>query len=102
MGVSKFNALAGLKEAIRMVSIAGVEIDNPNDHLIVTPQGDNTYNFFLGGAQCMNIDIYSVDGSLIHSSSYTGDEAVIDLSNLSRGIYVVNANGSHSQKIYVK
>lgn len=102
-GAGKFNALAGLKEAIRLASgINGIEADNHNDRLILSREGDRIFKVFVGGADSLNVRIFSTDGSLVFGTSGEGDEVTADLSSLASGIYVINVNGRHSEKIYLK
>lgn len=102
-GAGKFNALAGLKEAIRRASgINGIEADAHNDRLILTKEGDRLYKAFVGGSDRILAKVYSTDGSLVFSSSSEGDELTLDLSALSAGVYILNVNGQHSERILVK
>ena len=99
-GAGKFNALAGLKEVIKNSSVKGVNIEE-NNRLICTPEGYNTFNLFVGGAQTLDIRVFNLAGGLVYSSVIKGCEATVDLSSLSSGIYAVTVNG-HSAKIMIK
>lgn len=104
-GAGKLNVLGGLKEAIRMADEDGVNIlydDVDNDRLIVTRDGDNTFNIFVGEATGMTVDVYSIDGRHVHNQTADADELTLNLQHLTPGIYVVIANGKHSTKITVK
>lgn len=101
-GAGKFNTLAGLKEAIRMSGIQGITTDHHNDRLIMTHLGGRLYTVFVGTSDKLTTNVYSTDGKLVYSSKTEGDEATIDLSSLSAGIYIVNVNGQHSQRIALK
>ena len=95
-GAGKFNALAGLKEVIRRsgAGINGVRADeNGADKLIVTALGENRFKVFAGGAAELNVALYAIGGTLVYSTKADGDEAVIDASALSPGIYVLDVNG---------
>lgn len=99
-GAGKFDALAGLKEAIRRASgVRGVEADAHNDRLILSKTGSNRFNVFVGGSDGLDIKVFTTDGSTVYSGHYPDDEAIIDLSQLTKGIYILNVNGQHSQKI---
>ncbi|MDE7414132.1 MAG: S8 family peptidase [Muribaculaceae bacterium] len=102
-GAGKFDALAGLKEAIRMsAGVGGVEADLRNDRLILSKTDDRIFRLFVGGAETIDTKIYSTDGRLVYSSMSEGDEATADLSGLLPGIYIVSINGRHSERIILK
>lgn len=105
-GAGKFNVLEGLKEAIRRTGSTGtgnISTDNHNNRLLLTPQGNNSYKIFLGtAASGLNVDVYAVDGRKMMSRRAEGDEMLIDLSGLPKGVYILTANGAHSSKITVK
>ncbi len=102
-GAGKLNVLEGLKEAIRMAD-AGVDniaSDKFNERLMVSPIGNNVYNLFLGQTDRLNVNVYSTNGSMIHSQSADSDEMTLDLSGFTPGIYIISANG-HQSKVVVK
>ncbi|MCM1519846.1 MAG: S8 family peptidase [Lachnoclostridium sp.] len=103
-GAGKFNALEGLKAAIRLsgAGIDNITTDGRNDRLVVTPVGDNAYTIFLGEASSLDVDVYTIDGRRVKSLAAPSDEVTLDLSGLTPGVYVVNANGRHSAKLLVK
>lgn len=103
-GAGKFNALAGLKEAVRMASagIEGTVADSHNDRLILTPAGDRAYNIFLGDASALDITVYTLDGRSVGRFAASSDETVLDLSHLTAGVYIVNVNGNHSVKVALR
>lgn len=101
-GSGKFDALAGLKEVIarRSNGIHGVSLDGHNDRLIMTPSGHGIFDVFVGEASGLDIKVYSMGGAMVHSSRASGYETTLDLSGLSKGIYLVTVNG-HSKKITI-
>ncbi len=102
-GAGKFNALEGLKEAIRRASGApGITMDTTNDRLILTSEGGRIYKVFVGATDRLDTRVYSTDGRLVYSASESGDEMTIDLSQLQPGVYIVNVNGRHSSRILIK
>lgn len=100
-GAGKLDAYAGLKEVIRRASGMG-RITANDDKLVVTCNGGDRYNIFLGGAENMDVTLYSISGQPVLSESIPGDEVSIDASSLNAGVYVLNVNGCHSQRILVK
>lgn len=103
-GAGKFNALAGLKEVIRRASagIQGTVADGNNDRLMVTPAGMNTFTIFLGEARSLDITVHSTDGRRVTHVTTDTDEALLDLSDLTPGIYIISVNGTHSAKVAIK
>ena len=103
-GAGKFDALAGLKEVIRRSSgVNDITVDNANDRLIVTPQGNNIYNVFCGdGAGSLDVAVHALTGVCVSRAAAVGDEVTVDLSGVAPGVYVLTANGAHSTKICVR
>ncbi len=102
-GAGKFDALAGLKEAIRLsTSVEGIEAEIRNDRLILSREGERTFKVFVGGAGNIETRVFTADGRMVYTDFTPGDEATIDLSTLMPGAYIINANGRHSEKIILK
>lgn len=95
-GAGKFNALAGLKEVIRRrdaSAIGSISADDASGRLIITPAGDRLYTLFVGSAKAINAEVYTLQGARVMSLTTPGDEATIDLSTLSPGVYALRVNG---------
>lgn len=102
-GAGKFDALAGLKEAIRLYSgVNQIEGDGLNDRLILTREGRHVYKVFVGGASELDIKVFAADGRMVYNERVSGDEGTANLSALGEGIYVINVNGRHAEKLVVK
>lgn len=102
-GAGKFDALAGLKEAIRMsTGVERLDAGLPNDRLILSKEGDRTFKIFVGGADKVEIRVYTTDGRLVYDFQTKGDEAIANLKSLVAGTYIINVNGHHSNKIILK
>lgn len=100
-GAGKFDAYAGLKEVIRrQAGISDVLADD--NRLMIKSIGNNVYELFLGGAEKIDAVIYNISGQSVMKQSVPADEATIDVSSLASGVYVLNVNGVHSQRILVK
>ena len=95
--IGKFNAIEGLKEAIRMLGVEGITTDPHNDRLILTYDGARRYKVYVGTEAALDTRVYSADGRLVHSASQPGDEMTLDLGNLTPGIYICGG-----RKIVVK
>ena len=99
-GAGKFDALAGLKEAIRLAAgIDNVETSGHNDRLILTREDSDVYRAFVGGQQSMDARVFTLTGAEVFKASCAGDEITLDLSGLESGVYILNVNGRHSEKI---
>ena len=101
-GAGKFDAYAGLKEVIRRATSGIKDINAQTDRLMVSTLGAKQFNVFLGGEDNMDVTIYNMQGQVVLKESAAGDEITIDASALIDGVYVLNVNGVHSQKIVVK
>lgn len=103
-GAGKFNALEGLKEVIRRASagVGDVVIDGHNSRLMVNSTAARCYNIFFGNATSLRINVYDMLGNVVYNLDVDSNEADIDLTSLSTGIYVLNVNGVESRKLLVK
>lgn len=100
-GAGKFDPVAGLKEVINRAGGAGVEgivTDGRNDRVILTKSAPGIYDIFIGEANNLQVNVYSLSGACVFSNTFSGNSASIDLSALSSGVYIVKAN-NHSIKI---
>ncbi len=103
-GAGKFNALAGLKEAIRMAE-AGVDNvvnDGYNDRLLINVTGNNIYTVFVGQAERLDVTVAAINGAEVYRQSTNSDEMTVDLNGLAPGVYIISANGCHSAKVLIK
>ena len=102
-GAGKFDAYAGLKEVIRRKQESAIKTTIADDaRLMVKAEGDKTYNVFLGGADHMDITLYSMSGTIVMQQSTRGDEATFDASTVTSGVYIMNVNGRYSQRIVIR
>lgn len=105
-GAGKINALAGIKEALRMIGTAGVEVtDRDLEKQVIVECGDGTLTVFAGGATGFDVKLYSMDGRMAQSVKATGDEVTMQTSSLAKGVYVVTVTtpqGTVSNRVLVK
>ena len=99
-GAGKFDAYAGLKEVIRR-STGVADAMTDNNRLMVTAEGGNCFNAFVGGATAIDAAIYSLSGQKVLGTRTEGDEITVDASSLAPGCYILKVN-NQSQKIIVK
>ncbi len=100
-GAGKFNAYAGLKKVI--AGVGGVNsIKADGAEVLVSATGNNSYEVSVPGANSFSVAIYSLAGATVLCRDFNGDTANISLDNLAKGVYVINVNGQHSDKVIVK
>ena len=99
-GAGKFNAYEGLKEVLRIsTGIKGTEADK--SRLMLTPTGHGSYEIFIAGAKSIDVSVYKADGQRVYQSSTDGDQTQLNLTQLPKGVYIINANKKYSQKIII-
>ena len=103
-GAGKFDAYAGLKEVIRRAEDNGVEgiVADSNERLMITSAGVKQFEVFVGGVESMNVTLYNISGQPVLTQHSNGDEIVIDASSLASGVYIINVNNRHNQRVLVK
>lgn len=99
-GAGKFDAYAGLQEVIRRSGVNSVHGEGSS--LLLSSLGDRLYKASLPGAGSLCINVYAADGRLVKAISASGDSVAFDLSQLSRGVYIVTANSVASSRILLK
>ena len=100
-GAGKLDAYAGIKEAVRLA--AGIsDVAQDSDSPLMVSASGRSYSFFLGGAEAIDAEIWSLDGRRIATGRTAGDEITIDLQSATPGVYIARINGTHSKRIIVK
>ena len=100
-GAGKVDALAAVKYAIsHFASVTDVTVDD--NHFIVNPVDENVWDVFVPATQAVNVNVYNIAGQQVATATAIGQEATVDLSALTPGVYVLNINGQYSQRIAVK
>lgn len=101
-GAGKFDAYAGLKEVLRRANAGIGDISVDSERVLVKSLGDNRFNVFLAGASSLGIAVYDISGSERFAQTVASDEAEVDLSSLTKGVYILTVNGQVSQKIAIR
>lgn len=99
-GVGKINAYEGLKKALTYAGVSDILAEDTN--ILVSDRGGNRFEVFATGSPMLRVNIYGTSGALVKQIAQPGDCAELDLSDLGHGIYVMQVNGAHSQRIAVK
>lgn len=99
-GAGKFDAYEGLKEVLRIATgIKGAEAEK--SRLMLTPTGRGQYEIFIAGAKNIDVNVYRADGQKVYQIKTPGDQAQLNLTQLRKGVYIINANKKYSQKIII-
>ena len=101
-GAGKFNAYAGLKEALRIGSGIYDPSVTTKGEFMVRKLTDNRYEIFCAGMSSIDARLYNVAGAPVFHKYATGEELVFDTTSLEPGVYVLTINRISSQKILVK
>ena len=72
------------------------------DQLVVTPAGHNAWDVFAPGAATTTARLYTISGQLLKSVSADGNSVTLSAEDLAAGIYIINVNGTLSERILVK
>lgn len=100
-GAGKFDAYEGLK-AVLNHKVNGInDIEDESNKLVVTASGERAFKVFLAGARSLNVAVYDITGRPVLKSTAAGNETLVNAQTLPKGMYVLNVNGRHSQRILV-
>ena len=97
VGAGKFDAYAGLKEALRRAAVENVQ--GEGTELLVRALGDGHYEVALPNARSISVSMFDTTGRMVATANANGDEVVLDASAAIPGLYIIRANGSAAQKI---
>ncbi|MBQ9077925.1 MAG: S8 family peptidase [Muribaculaceae bacterium] len=103
-GAGKINALDGMKKVISLSGVETVE-QNGGSRFIVTPVSDTSFQVYVAGTSGFNATLYNMSGQPVASVSSSGDTAELDTSDVSKGVYLLNAvcaEGNYSTRVLVK
>ncbi|MCM1028385.1 MAG: S8 family peptidase [Pseudoflavonifractor sp.] len=92
LGAGRVDALAGIKKALALGGkngIADVSLSAP-DGLISFDS--SSASAIIPGAKEVTISIFTTSGSLAATATVPGQEAILDLSHLTPGIYIIKAS----------
>lgn len=98
----KINAYAGAKEVIRRNPGGVSDIVADNNQVMVVANGTDSYNVFVPGASHVSATLYSMQGASVLTAAAAADEVNVSVAGLPKGVYILNVNNSHSQRILVK
>lgn len=79
--------------------VTSVEENNVIEvQLFPNPVTDNLKITFDQSVKMMELSIYSIEGKLVHNSTLTGEENIIDVSSLPKGQYTVHLKGESTEQ----
>jgi len=90
-GAGRIDALAGIKLAIDMNSVADVMADAPKT--LIQRDGD-LCRILVPGTDTFDVEVYNMSGISVTTVQGTAGEATVDLSSLAPGIYIIRAAGA--------
>lgn len=101
-GAGKLDALAGIKYVIeKTTGINDVTADG-FDKVLFAATGDNAWEVYVPNADYVTADVYSIAGTKVASVTAEGNTLNLSCDGLANGIYVVNVNGRHAERIIVR
>lgn len=92
-GPGKLNAIGGLKEVLGQDAVNDVKIESD---IIISNNGKVYEVFVTGGGQ---VDVYNLNGQSVKKVAGKDNTLSVDMSDLNKGIYLLNVNGVHTQKV---
>lgn len=96
-GAGKLNAYNGLKEVLSLGAVSDIKIE---DDILVKVSGNIADVFVAGGN--VNATVYNLNGQPVKAVSTPDESFTIDLGGLAKGLYLLNVNGVHTERILVK
>ncbi len=96
-GAGKLNAYNGLKEVLGLGAVNDVKIE---DDILVKVSANEADIYVTGGN--INATVYSLNGQPVKNIATPATSVTIDLSVFAKGLYILNVNGTHTEKILVK
>lgn len=100
-GAGKFDAYAGIQEALRLVSVDKISADDNEVKLMARYIDSNNLEVSLPGVKSIKADLYDLTGRLVATVKEAADTAVINLGSIGSGLYIVRVNDSQSIKITI-
>lgn len=92
-GAGKINVVGGLKYVLNKKNESGIAtIVDENNKMLVSAKGQ-LLNVFVAGESALNVSIYNMSGQIIKSVSATSNDVNVDLTGISKGVYVIIAQG---------
>lgn len=101
--MGKIDALAGIKRAIEIASVPEIT-DDATAKIIFAPLGGNRWRIVAANESGIELVVYNPQGQMVCQKRVSDSDTVMDLSILSQGMYIIQANGtqsSASQKIII-
>lgn len=99
-GYGKVNAYEGLKAAMKLNAITDIVADGGSD--ILVKANGNTFEAFAAGAARMDVKLFDMTGAQVAAAAEAGDTAVLNAEGVTPGIYLLNVNGRHTQRVIVR
>lgn len=98
-GAGKFDAYAGLKEALRRNAGVDNACVDTDARPLFRHVSEDAIEVMLSGAAHMDVTVYDLSGRLVAKTSASGDTAIVNVGALSSGIYLLKVNNASAIKI---
>ena len=99
-GAGKFNLL-GCMKSVEKGAVSDIATEG-GDQLVVTAAGHNVWDVFAPGAATTTVRLYTISGQLVKSVSADDNSVTLSAEDLAAGVYIINVNGTLSERILVK
>lgn len=95
-GPGKLNAFEGLKAVLDQGSVGSIGVDN---NILVSSNG-RIFEVFVPEGN-VSATVYNLNGQPVKTARTTDKTLNLDLGSLSKGIYLLNVNGIHTERIAI-
>lgn len=96
-GAGKIDALAGIKYVLQHKAAIGEVWADPDQRFILTATADG-YEAFIAGATGVRVNVYDLQGRLVTDASADHDSATVATSQLTPGVYILEATAADGQR----
>jgi len=106
-GFGKIDAVAGLKEVLKLNSVINTAVSDTDDNMrmLVSADGDRRYEVFVNGEQGLTATLTAMSGANVLTAASDGDTVTVDASALTPGIYVLAVKGTdttYTRKLVIR
>lgn len=91
-GAGRINVFAAVKSAYETGGVIGVNADS--EEVILFNRNGNSYEIYTPQDETPAVTVLDLAGRVVANVRGTGSTAVVDLSDLASGIYIINARGA--------
>lgn len=93
-GAGKINVMGGLKYVLAQKNISGVAAVATDDDKMVVEAAGGSLKVFVADESAIAVAVYNMSGQIVRTVSVNANEATVDVSNLPKGVYLIQAQGN--------